>query len=293
MKSGFVAIVGRPNVGKSTLINNILDTKVAIISDKPGTTRHSIHGVYNEEDVQIVFVDTPGIHKPKHKLGETLNKSAYHSLNDVDAALFLVDATDDEMGRGDSRILDVLISKKIPIVLVLNKIDKMKKSEILEKIDYYSKIYEFAEIVPISGLKKENVDSLISALKKYLSDEILYYPKEQVTNRSKEFMIGEIVREKVFLLTEEEIPHSVTCVVESIESKKNAKVITVLIIVDRESLKKIIIGKQGSMVKKIGIMAREEIEVLLGEKVYLELFVKVIKKWREKERQINELGYGE
>ncbi len=291
MKSGFVAVIGRPNVGKSTLVNNLLNSKVAIISDKPGTTKHSIHGIYNEEDLQIVFVDTPGIHKPKHKLGEMINKSAYHSLHDVDAVLFLVDASSD-LGAGDLKILDILKQKEVPIILLLNKIDKINKDEILEKIAEYQALADFAEIIPISGLKNDNTDKIIPVLKKYLTDNIPYYEKEQVTNRSRDFMISEIIREKILKLTDDEVPHSITCLVEKVEKKNETLVIMALIIVDRESLKKIIIGKQGSMIKKIGTLAREEIEYLVGQKVFLELHVKVVKKWREKEGYLKEFGYG-
>ncbi len=291
MKSGFVAVIGRPNVGKSTLINNLINSKVAIVSDKPGTTKHQIHGIYHQEDLQIVFVDTPGIHKPKHKLGEVINKAAYQSLNDVDAVLFLVDASS-ELGAGDLRILEKLKQKETPIILLLNKIDKIKKEQILNKIDEYQALHQFAEIIPISGLKNDNTNTIIEVLKNYLTDNIEYYPKEQITNRSKEFMIQEIVREKVLELTEEEVPHAITCSIESMRETKNKFHITALIIVDRQSLKKIIIGSKGNMIKKIGTLARQEIEVLLNKKIFLELHVKVIKKWREKESVLQELGYG-
>ncbi len=291
MKSGFIAIVGRPNTGKSTLLNNLLNTKVAIVSDKPGTTRHSIHGVYHEDDYQIVFVDTPGIHKPKHQLGELLNKTAYQSLNEVDAVLFITDASQ-TLGKGDQLIIDILKQKNKPMILLLNKIDKITKEEVLLKITEYEALADFAEIIPISGLKKDNTDKIIPVLKKYLTDTIPYYEKEQVTNRSHEFMISEIIREKVLNLTEEEIPHAVTCLVENIKKQKEILIISALIIVDRDSLKKIIIGKKGGMIKKIGTLAREEIELLVNQKVFLELHVKVVKKWREKESYIKEFGYG-
>ncbi len=291
MKSGFVAIVGRPNVGKSTFLNNFLASKVAIISDKPGTTRHFIHGVYHEEDYQIVFVDTPGIHKPKHQLGEVLNQTAYQSLKEADVVFFLVDASA-KLGKGDQRIIDVLKQKNRPVILGLNKIDKIKKDEILLKIDEYQKLYDFAAIIPISGLKKENFDSFLQVVKQHLNDDIPYYPKEQVTNRSLEFMVGEIIREKVLFLTKEEVPHSITCLVENMRKTQNKTIIDALIIVDRTSLKKIILGRQGAMIKKIGTLAREEIEALLNDKVYLQLYVKVIKKWREKKDKLKELGYG-
>lgn len=292
MKSGFIAIVGRPNVGKSTLLNSILNQKVTIISDKPGTTRNNIHGVYNEEDTQIVFVDTPGIHKPKHKLGELLNKEAYYSISDVDAIVFLVDVSEG-LGMGDRFIIEHLKSVTKPVILLLNKIDKIKKEDILLKISEYKDLYPFKEIIPVSALKKENLKDLIDTLKLYLTDTIQYYPTDQITNRSLDFMIAETVREKVFRLTKEEVPHAITCLVETRKKDKDLNILTVLIIVDRESLKKIIIGKQGSMLKEIGTQARRDLEVMLGGKVYLELFVKVIVKWREKEKYLREMGFSD
>ncbi len=290
MKSGFVAIIGRPNVGKSTLINNIIGHKIAITSNKPQTTRNNIQGIYNTKDTQIIFVDTPGIHKPKHKLGEFLNKQAYYTINDVDVVVMLVDASA-PLGPGDKYIIEELKKIDKPVMLVLNKIDKLKREELLPIIEEYSKLYNFIDIIPVSALKNNNITDLINTLKKYLTDNIKYYPDDQITNRSTEFLIAEIIREKVFNLTEEEIPHSITCVVEQIKKEKNKYIINAIIIVDRDSLKKIIIGKQGSKIKNIGTLARKEIEVLLGEKVYLELFVKTIKKWREKEKYLAEFGF--
>lgn len=292
MRSGFVALVGRPNVGKSTLMNSIIGRKLAITSNKPQTTRNTIQGVYNEEDVQIVFVDTPGIHKPNHKLGDYLNKQAYSSTYDVDVIMWLVDINE-ELGRGDMFVLEKIKSANKPVILVLNKIDKITHEEILTKIDKFKDLYDFKEIVPLSALKNDNVDSLIKTIKKYLTDDIKYYEDDQFTNKPLTFMISEIVREKAFLLTKEEVPHSLTCVVENIEKKKNNYHINVSIIVDRESLKKIIIGRQGSMIKEIGIKAREELETFLNSNVYLELYVKVIKKWRDKEKYLQEFGFND
>ena len=272
------------------MINNIIGRKVAITSNKPQTTRNNIQGIYNEKDTQIIFVDTPGIHKPKHKLGEILNKQAYYSINDVDIVVMLVDASS-ILGPGDKYIIEFLKTVNKPVILVINKIDKLKREELLPIIEEYNKLYDFSDIVPVSALKKDNVNNFIAVLKKYLTDDIKYYPEEQITNRSTEFLIAEIIREKVFNLTEEEIPHSVTCVIEQIKKEKSKYIINAVIIVDRDSLKKIIIGKQGKMIKQIGILARKEIEVLLGEKVYLELFVKTIKKWREKEKYLSEFGF--
>ena len=292
MKSGFVSLIGRPNVGKSTLLNNILGKKVAITSSKPQTTRNIIQGIYNEKDTQIVFVDTPGIPKPNHKLGKILNKGAYYSIDDVDVILFLVDAKAG-LGKGDEFILERLKTVDKPIVLVINKIDGLSKEEIFKKINEYKDLYNFSDIVPISALKDKNTNELIKVLKKYLTDEIKYFEEDQITNRSMEFMISELIREKVLRLTEEEVPHSVTCIIEKIIKDKDKTIINAAIIVDRDSLKKIIIGKNGAMIKKIGTLARKDIEKLLETKVYLELYVKTIKKWRDKEKYLNELGFND
>ena len=289
MKSGFVSLVGRPNVGKSTLLNSILKTKVAITSSKPQTTRNVIQGIYNDNDTQIVFVDTPGIHKPNHKLGKILNEGAYYSINDVDIICFLVDAKKG-LGAGDKYIIEKFKEVKKPVILVINKIDGLSNDEIFNKILEYKDLYDFAEIVPVSALKNRNTNELVKVLKKYLSDNIKYFDDNMLTNKSTAFMISELVREKVFNLTHEEVPHSVTCVTENIIKDKDKHIINVAIIVDRDSLKKIIIGKNGEMLKRIGTSARHDIEALLGTKVYLELYVKTIKKWRDKEKYLTELG---
>lgn len=292
MKSGFVGLVGRPNVGKSTLVNSIIGKKVAITSDKPQTTRNNIQGIYNEKDTQIVFIDTPGIHKPNHKLGDYLNKQAYYSANDVDVVLFLVDANED-FGKGDNFILEKLKTLNKPVILVLNKIDKITNEQILKKIDEYKELYSFDEIVPLSAIKKRNVDELIKTIKKYLNDEIAYYDQNDYTNKPLSFTIAELVREKIFNLTKEEVPHSLTCIVQDMKYDKKAYYIIVDIIVDRDSLKKIIIGKQGKMLKKVGISARKDIEELLNKPVFLETYVKTIKNWRDREKYLQELGFKE
>ncbi len=292
MKSGFVSLVGRPNVGKSTLINSIIGKKIAITSNKPQTTRNVIQGIYNEEDTQIIFVDTPGVHKPNHKLGNYLNKQAYYSINDVDVILFLIDITE-EFGRGDTFVLEKIKETKKPIILVLNKIDKVSNEEILKKINEYKEIYPFDEIVPVSAYKKNNTNELINTIKKYLTDEIKYYDDNFITNKPITFMISEIVREKIFELTNDEVPHSLTCIVENMKKDKNGFHINIAIIVDRDALKKIIIGKQGKMIKEIGIRARKELEELLGKKVYLETYVKTIKNWRDKEKYLQEFGFND
>lgn len=290
MKSGFVSLVGRPNVGKSTLLNSIVGHKVAITSNKPQTTRNIIEGIYNDSEAQIIFVDTPGIHKPTHKLGKVLNRQAYYSIDDVDIILFLVDGSE-SLGPGDKYVLEKLKTVNKPVILVINKVDKISKEKILLKIDEYKDLYDFKEIIPLSALKKDNIETVVKVLKKYLKDNIKYYDEDTYTNSSEQFMTAEIIREKVFRTTEEEVPHSVTCVVEKMEFSKNSVNVIASIIVDRDSLKRIIIGKQGAKIKEIGISAREDIETLLGKKVYLDLYVRCIKKWRDREKYLQEFGY--
>ena len=292
MKSGFVSVIGRPNVGKSTLINSIIGKKIAITSDKPQTTRNIIQGIYTTKDTQIVFVDTPGIHKPNHKLGQYLNRQAYDSVGGVDVILFVVDASK-KLGPGDQFILDRLkeLKEEVPVILALNKIDQLTHEEILQKIVEYKDLYPFQEIVPISGLKKKNTEELIKTIRTYLTDEVMYYGENEITNRSLDFMMGEMIREKVFQLTREEVRHSVTCVVEFVEVGKTSMTIHASIIVDRDSLKRIIIGAKGSMIKEIGTKARMDIEELVGKKVYLDLQVRTIKKWRDKEEYLLEFGF--
>ena len=291
MKSGFVSIVGRPNVGKSTLINNIMSKKIAITSDKAGTTRNVIYGVYNEEDTQIVFIDTPGIGKTADKLEAHLNKKAFASFEN-DLVLFLVDISSG-FGKGDQRILDRLKQDNKKVILVLNKIDRIDKEKLFNEIVELKDLYDFLEIVPISGLKGNNIDELIKVIKKYLPDNIKYFNDDVITNVDEAFMIGEIIREKVLNLTREEVPHAVTCVVENLEFKKGICNISALIIVDRKNLKGIIIGKNGSMLKKIGSLARTDIEEFLGMKVYLELYVKTIENWKNKEDMFEYLKINE
>ena len=291
MKSGFVSIVGRPNVGKSTLLNKLLNQKIAITSDKVGTTRNTIYGIYNDEDSQIVFVDTPGINKATSKLGEVLNNKAYSSF-DNDLVLFLVDIASG-FGPNDNKILNRLKEDNKDVILVLTKVDKIKKDKLYDEITKLKDLYNFLDIVPISSIKGINTTELIEVIKKYLKDDVKYFDDDVITNVSEKFLVGEIIREKVLNLTREEVPHAVTCVVENMEFKKDKCYINACIVVDRDNLKGIIIGKNGQMLKKIGSMAREEIEVLLGKKVYLELFVKVIDNWRQKPNLFQELGISE
>ncbi len=293
MKCGFVSLVGRPNVGKSTLLNNLLGMKLAITSNVSGTTRNVIQGIYNDDDSQIVFVDTPGIHKPTHKLGSVMNKKAYNNTEGVDVILFLVDI-DKGFGKGDNFVLEKIKNKNVPVFLLLNKIDKIKnKEKLLEKINELQKLYDFAEIIPISAMKNDNVNVLIDCIKKYLDDGDRIFSEEDLTNVSTRFIMAELVREKILELTREEIPHTVTCYVEDYEEDDNVVHIQVLIVVDRDNIKKIIIGKNGSMLKEVGKRARIDMEEFLGKKVYLETYVKTLKNWRDEVKYFQELGIEE
>ena len=292
MRSGFVSIVGRPNVGKSTLLNSILDFKIAITSNKAQTTRNIIQGIYNEKDTQIIFLDTPGIHKPQSKLGKILNKESYSVMKDVDAILFVVDAKSG-IGSGDKLILESLKKTQSPVFLILNKIDQMTEEEIFIAIVSYKDLFPFAEIVPVSALKRDNIEHLIEVIKKYLTGTVRYFDEDMVTTNSLSFMASELVREKLLHKTVEEVPHSLTCYTTKFEEKENLVNINVDIIVDRDSIKKIVIGKNGERLKQVGTEARRELEVLLQKKVYLELYVKTLKNWREKTSFLKELGFDE
>ena len=290
MKCGFVSIVGRPNVGKSTFLNSILGMKLAITSNVSGTTRNVINGIYNDDDSQIIFVDTPGIHKPNDKLGNLLNKKAYNNTEGVDVILFLVDISKG-FGKGDRFILERLKEKGIPIYLLLNKIDLVKNKEnLLKEIDDLKNEFDFKEIIPISAKKEDNIKVLIDCLKKDLPEMDKIYSEEELTNVTTRFIMAEFVREKVLELTHDEIPHTVTCYTENYEEDDQIVHIQVLIVVDRDNIKKIIIGKQGSMLKEIGSRARHDMEKFLGKKVFLETYVKTLKNWREQEKYFIELG---
>lgn len=292
MRSGFVSIVGRPNVGKSTLLNSILDYKIAITSNKAQTTRNIIQGIYNEKDTQIIFLDTPGIHKPKGKLGRILNKESYSVMKDVDVILFVVDAKSG-LGSGDKMILESLKKAKSPIFLILNKIDQMTEEEIFCAIAAYKDIFPFAEIVPVSALKKDNITHLLAVIKKYLTGDVQYFEDDMITTNSLSFMASELVREKLLNKTVEEVPHSLTCFTTKFEEKENIVNINVDIIVDRESIKKIVIGKGGERLKQVGTEARKELEAMLEKKVYLELHVRTLKNWRDKTSILKDLGFDE
>ncbi|MEW4148899.1 GTPase Era [Bacillus thuringiensis] len=292
-KSGFVSIIGRPNVGKSTFLNRIIGQKIAIMSDKPQTTRNKIQGVYTENEAQVIFIDTPGIHKPKHKLGDFMVKMAQTTLKEVDIVLFMVNAVEG-FGRGEEFIIEKLKETKQPVFLVINKIDQLHPEQLLELIDQYRKLHEFAEIVPISALDGNNVDALIGTIKKYLPEGPQYYPENQVTDHPERFIIAELIREKVLHLTREEVPHSVAVVIDAIQKREGGAVyINATIVVERASQKGIIIGKQGKMLKEVGKRARFDIEALLGSKVFLEVWVKVQKDWRNKMSQLRDLGFRE
>ena len=290
-KSGFVAIVGRPNVGKSTFMNYVLGQKIAIMSDKAQTTRNKIQGVYTNQDCQIVFLDTPGIHKPKHELGNFMVESAYSALKEVDAVLFMVNAAE-KRGPGDDFIIEKLKKIKTPVFLVLNKIDLISPDELLDRVESYQETIPFAGIIPISVLQGNNVQELMTALTNHLPEGPQYYPSDQITDHPEYFVVSELIREKILHLTKEEIPHSVAVTVDKMQKDEFDKVhVYANIIVERPTQKGIIIGKGGKLLKEIGVRARKDIEQLLGNKVYLELWVKVEKDWRKKKSHLQDFGY--
>lgn len=290
-KSGFVSIIGRPNVGKSTLLNRIVGQKVAIMGDVPQTTRNKIQGVVTSDDSQIVFIDTPGIHKPQTRLNDFMLKSAYSTFNEVDLVLFMVNAAE-KRGAGDNFILEKLKNLRTPKFLVINKIDQVKPEELLKIIMDYTSDNEFNEVIPISAIQGNNVDEMMVTIKKYMPEGPQFYPDDQVTDHPEYFVVSEFIREKILQLTKEEVPHSVAVVVESMLRNEDDKVhVHATIIVDRASQKGIIIGKGGKMLKEIGVRARRDIEAMLGDKIYLELWVKVQKDWRDKQSYLQDYGY--
>jgi GTP-binding protein Era len=293
-KSGFISIIGRPNVGKSTFLNRVIGQKIAIMSDKAQTTRNKIQGVLTVNDAQMIFIDTPGIHKPKHKLGDFMMKVAVNTLKEVDLILFMVNA-EEGFGRGEEFILEKFQTVNTPIFLVINKIDQVHPDKLLPIIESYKEKYPFKEIVPISALEGNNVEPLLGQIKSFLPEGPQYYPADQVTDHPERFIITELIREKALHLTREEIPHSLAVVLDKMERREGKEIIDVMatVIVERDSQKGIIIGKQGSMLKEIGKRARVDIENLLGSKVYLELWVKVQKDWRNKMSQLRDYGFNE
>ncbi|GKS80471.1 GTPase Era [Ligilactobacillus pabuli] len=289
--SGFVAIIGRPNVGKSTFLNHVIGQKIAIMSDKPQTTRNKIQGIYTTNDSQIVFIDTPGIHKPQSKLGDFMVDSALSTLNEVDAVLFMVNATQ-KRGKGDDFIIRRLQNVKKPIYLVINKIDQVKPDDLLPIVDDYRQTLDFQEIYPISALKGNNVDELVDNLVTDLPEGPQFYPEDEITDHPERFIISELIREKVNQLTREEVPHSVAVVTERVKRQDEQKVqVSATIVVERNSQKGIIIGKGGKMLKRIGTLARKDIETLLGDRVFLELWVKVQENWKDRQTDLQSLGY--
>lgn len=289
-KSGFVAIVGKPNAGKSTLMNNIIKHKIAITSPKAQTTRNKIEGIYNDERMQVIFIDTPGIHNSTTKLGVELNKMAFSATRDVELTLLIVDASkrSDEL---DEKVITRLKTLKSPLVLVLNKIDLLTKEQLIKKTLEWNKKLDFAAIVPISALKDNNIEELKNVIYEYLPEGPMYYSSDAICSYPERFLVSELIREKILFYTQEEIPHSVAVVTESMKKKGDTYVINAAIIVDRESKKGIIIGKGGAMLKKIGSASRVTIEDLLGYKIYLELFVRVEKDWKNSNRYLKEFGY--
>lgn len=288
--SGFIAIVGRPNVGKSTFLNRVIGQKIAIMSDKPQTTRNKIQGVYTTKEAQIVFIDTPGIHKPQNKLGDFMMESALSALKEVDAVLFMVNATE-HRGAGDNFIIDQLKNVDKPIYLLINKIDEISPDDIMPIIEQYKNALEFKDVYPISALQGNNVPELIDTLITELPNGPQYYPADEVTDHPERFVISELIREKVLELTRQEIPHSTAVVIESIKTEDSLLRIRATIIVERDGQKGIVIGKGGSMLKKIGTLARKDIENMMGNKVFLELWVKVEPHWRDKANLLNSYGY--
>lgn len=293
-KSGFVAILGRPNVGKSTFLNRVMGQKIAIMSNKAQTTRNKIRGIYTTETEQIVFIDTPGIHKPKTALGDFMVESAYSTLREVDTVLFMVPA-DEKRGKGDDMIIERLKEAKVPVILVINKIDKVHPDQLLEQIDDFRDQMDFKEIIPISALQGNNVDRLLTVLTENLEEGFQYFPEDQITDHPERFLVSEMIREKILTLTEQEVPHSVAVVVDSMKRDPETDKIHIqaTIMVERNSQKGIIIGKHGAMLKKIGTLARRDIEIMLGDKVYLETWVKVKKNWRDKKLDLADFGYNE
>lgn len=291
MRSGFVALAGRPNAGKSTLINSLIGEKVAIVSSKPQTTRSEIRGIYTDEECQIIFTDTPGIHKPKFRLESRMNKEAVDVIQGVDLIYLVVDASV-PYAKGDEFVLNMVKNTGLPVFLILNKMDKMQTEKIVKVIQQWQERYDFAEYFPLSAKFGRSFEDLIKTTRKYLPEGDLLYPAEMTSDGAENFRIAELIREKILTQTEDEVPHAAAVLIENKEFKKDKVYIQAMILVERDSQKGIMIGKQGQMLKKIGSLAREDIEKLLGKKVFLELFVRVENEWRSRDARITEYGYG-
>lgn len=290
-KSGFVAVIGRPNVGKSTLLNQLVGQKIAIVSDTPQTTRNRILGILTLPDAQILFLDTPGIHKPKHKLGEYMVKSAQESLREVDLILFVSDVSE-SFGAGERFILDMLQTETAPVVLVLNKIDLLPKEKLLPIIQKYAGLHKFAAVVPISAATGENTQGLLEEIKANLNEGPQYYPEDEITDQPERVVAAELIREKIFRLTRDEIPHSTAVEVEEMKTRDNGDVfLRATIYVERDSQKGIVIGAGGAMLKEVGRQARLEMENIFGSRFFVDLWVKVKKDWRNKEGSLRMFGY--
>lgn len=292
-KSGFISIIGRPNVGKSTFLNRVVGQKIAIMSDKPQTTRNKVQGVVTANDSQMIFIDTPGINEPRHKLGDFMLKVAKNTFREVDVLLFVASAAD-RVGKEDRYVLDMLKGIDVPVFLVLNKIDQVKPDDLPKIIESYNKEFDFKEAIPISALQGNNVETLLAKIGEQLPEGPQYYPADQITDHPERFIISELIREKALHLTREEIPHSIAVVIEKIapdEDNKDMIRVQATIMVERDSQKGIVIGKKGALLKEIGVRARKDIENLLGSKVYLELWVKVQKDWRNKAMHLRDFGF--
>lgn len=291
-RSGFVTIVGRPNVGKSTLMNCLIGEKIAIISNKPQTTRNKITCILTKEAFQCVFIDTPGIHRPRHKLGEYMVKAAENTLNEVDAVLMLIEPTENA-GNLDRFVLERLENVKTPVILVINKMDTVERSKILKVIETYRKLYHFAEIVPISALKGDNTEELMKIICSYLPEGPQYFPEDMVTDQPERQIASEIIREKALQLLQEEIPHGIAVEIMAMKKRtdKNLVDVEATIYCEKDSHKGIVIGKQGAMLKKIGSRSRRDMERLLGSPIYLQLWVKVKKDWRDSDFLLKNFGY--
>ncbi|MFJ7826824.1 GTPase Era [Psychrobacillus sp. NPDC096623] len=293
-KSGFISIIGRPNVGKSTFLNRVIGQKIAIMSDKPQTTRNKVQGVLTLDNSQMIFIDTPGIHTPKHKLGDFMLKVAKNTLREVDVIMFMVNAVEPR-GKIDEYIMEMLENNETPVFLVINKIDQVHPEKLVDIIESYTKKYDFAEILPISALQGNNVEKLLETIQSYLPQGPQYYPADQVTDHPERFIISELIREKVLHLTREEIPHSIAVVIDKIKKEEDTEKdmirVSATIVVERDSQKGIVIGKKGALLKEVGTRARKDIEMLLGTNVYLELWVKVQKDWRNKSAHLKDYGF--